>query len=62
MNTEMSTDQPVYTVNELMARWKMSRRTVLEVIHAGKLRAFKVGRRVWRIAREEVERYERAGA
>lgn len=53
------TDVPVLTVPELCARWRCARRTVIEAIHADKLKAFRLGKRVYRIALIEVERYER---
>ncbi len=49
----------VLTVDELAARWRCTRRIVLEAVHAGKLRAFKVGKRRYRVTLAEVERYER---
>lgn len=52
----------VLTVTELMARWKCTRRSVLEAIHAGKLKAFRIGERSYRVTMQEVMRYERAEA
>lgn len=48
----------VLTVSELMTRWKYSRRTILDAIHGGKLRAFRLGERSYRVAMSEVVRYE----
>lgn len=48
----------VLTVSELMTRWKCSRRSILESIHAGKLAAFKVGERAYRVRMGEVLRVE----
>lgn len=52
----------VLTVNELAERWRCDRRTVTAAIHAGRLNAFRTGRRVYRIALAEVERFERTKA
>lgn len=48
----------VYTVPEVARRWKVSRHTVTAAINGGKLKAFKVGERQYRILHEEVLRYE----
>jgi excisionase family DNA binding protein len=48
----------VLTLSDLMLRWKTSRKTVLALIHAGRLRAFKIGTRVYRVTADEVERYQ----
>lgn len=47
------------TVRELAARWHCGRMTIWRAIREGRLKAFKVGERVYRIALAEVERYER---
>ncbi len=52
----------VLTVNDVMARWKCTRKTVLEAIHDGRLEAFRIGTRVFRVRLDEVVRYERAKA
>jgi excisionase family DNA binding protein len=48
----------VLTVTELCQRWKCSRRSVLDSIRAGKLDAFRLGERAYRIRMEEVLRVE----
>lgn len=48
----------VLTVTELMARWKYSRRVILDAIRTGKLRAFRIGERSYRVSMSEVNRYE----
>lgn len=48
----------VYTIPDLVKRWQVSRHTIATAIREGRLRAFKVGQRVYRIRREEVLRYE----
>lgn len=48
------------TISDLMRRWKCSRRSILDAIHAGKLRAFRIGERSYRVAMSEVTRYELA--
>lgn len=50
----------VYTISELADRWRVSRHTITAAIRAGRLRAFKVGARVYRIRRDEVFRYEQS--
>ncbi len=50
----------VYTLSALMRRWKASRNTILKMIHEGRLAAFRIGLRTYRIAAAEVERHERA--
>ena len=56
----MNDNKPVYTVNELCDRWRVARKTLLEAIRSGRLKAFKVGERVYRVSYDEVVRYERA--
>jgi len=48
----------IFTIPELARRWRMSRHTITAAIRAGRLQAFKVGERVYRIREAEVERYE----
>lgn len=48
----------VYTITELAARWRASRHTITAAIRAGRLQAFKVGDRQYRIREAEVVRYE----
>jgi excisionase family DNA binding protein len=55
-------DNKAMTVSDLARRWSCSRRSVLDAIHAGKIAAFKIGSRVYRVAVAEVERYERGDA
>ena len=52
----------ILTVTEVMERWKCSRRSVLDAIHSGRLQAFKVGERAYRVRMDELERYERERA
>lgn len=49
---------PVLTVRDLMARWKCTRKSVLEAIHAHGLAAFRIGKRAFRVTLAEVMRYE----
>ncbi len=56
------TTMQIMSVNDLMVRWSCSRRIVLEAIKSGRLAAFRVGTRVFRVRFDEVERYERARA
>ena len=43
-----------------MVRWKMSRKALLEAIREGRVRAFKPGRRTYRVTLAEVLRIEQA--
>lgn len=52
----------VLTVSELMGRWKVTRKSVLSLIAKGKLHAFRVGERAYRVPMSEVKRYEEAQA
>lgn len=56
--TAANTNDVVYTVGELAKRWRCSRRSVVEKIHAGELGAFRIGKRMYRIPAAEVERLE----
>jgi excisionase family DNA binding protein len=49
-----------FTIDELAARWGCQRNTVAAAIKAGRLRAFKVNARRYRISAAEVARYELA--
>jgi excisionase family DNA binding protein len=44
----------VYTLNELMEKLKITRRTLQNYIHDGKLVAFRVGNH-WRVTRKQYE-------
>jgi excisionase family DNA binding protein len=52
----------VLTVSELAERWRCTRRSVLQKIHAGELHAFRIGERAFRVAMVEVLRHERGRA
>lgn len=49
----------VLTVSELAKRWRCTRASIMAAIHAGSLRAFRIGARTHRVAMDEVERYEK---
>lgn len=49
---------PVFTVRDLMSRWRCTRKSVLDKIHAGELAAFRIGKRAFRVALIEVQRLE----
>jgi len=54
-----ATDTGVFfTIPELARRWRVDRHTVSAAIKAGRLRAFKPDKRVYRISEREVRRYE----
>lgn len=48
----------VFTIAELAVRWRVSRQTIMEAVHTGRLHAFKVTRRHYRVPSAEVERFE----
>jgi excisionase family DNA binding protein len=54
------------TVSEVAARWNVSARHVLDLIHLGRLPAVHVGgseqRRLFRVAESQVVRYENRNA
>ena len=47
----------VITAKDVATRWRVSEGTVYRAIHAGKLKAFRVGKAL-RVKQDEVERYE----
>ena len=49
-------------VSDVMRRWNCARKSVLDLIKAERLRAFKVGNSHWRISFDEVRRYEEGRA
>jgi len=51
-------DAHALTVNDLMRRWNCTRPTILRCISEGRLKAFRVGRRIFRVMLDEVERFE----
>ena len=57
-NDQTDHGDAIYTIPELAKRWRMSRHTITAAIRAGRLQAFKVGERVYRIREAEVLRYE----
>lgn len=57
MNDNANTER-IYTTPELAERWRVSRQTVANAIRAGRLQAFRVGKRSLRIREAEVIRYE----
>lgn len=50
-------NEPIWTVDEVAARWKCSARTVREMLGNSELKGFKI-RNVWRIPASEVLAYE----
>jgi excisionase family DNA binding protein len=55
-------DNQALKVSDVMARWKCSRKSVLDAIKAKRLHAFKVGNSHWRISLDEITRYEEVQA
>lgn len=51
----------VLSVEQLAKRWRLTRRSVLAMIRAGKLAAFTPGTRQYRITMAEVLRIESSG-
>ena len=49
-----------YTTNQTAERLNCSRSTVINLIHAGKLPAFRVGKN-WRVARGNLEKFMTSG-
>lgn len=63
MTTPANTNTKVFfTVNELVERWRCTRRSVIDMIKNGELAAFKLGKRRYRITAAEVERIETSQA
>lgn len=56
-NVHYEHDQRPYSVAQLAKRWNCSVSMIRKLIKSNRLRAFRVGE-LWRIATEEVERYE----
>lgn len=50
-----------YTPQELAERWDMSYQYIMLLLRNGEIKGFKIGKRNWRIKREEVERIENDG-
>lgn len=50
------------TVTELTRRWRCDGKRIYEAIHEGRLTAFRVGKRAYRVTIAEVERFERGEA
>ena len=55
-------DSKVYTLRRLAARWRCSPQHVRNMCEAGKLDAFKLGGKLWRIRGDSVAKVERAQA
>ena len=53
------TDSPILTVKMVSSGWKCRPAIVYSLVASGKLRAFRLGTRAYRVRLEEVERYER---
>lgn len=51
-------NDPVLTVTELCRRWKCDRHGILDAIRDGRLHAFRIGKRAYRVPLPEVLRYE----
>ena len=49
------------TVQELADRWSVTRESVYALIKQGRLRAFRLGGKLYRVSFAEVERWESAG-
>lgn len=62
MSATNDNTHPVLTVTELCRRWKCDRHSILDAIREGRLNAFRIGKRAYRVALPEVLRYELAKA
>lgn len=51
-----------FTIDELASRWSCGRKSVVEAIRDGRLRAFRLGKRTYRVAAAEVSRFEQTMA
>jgi hypothetical protein len=51
--------EPVFTITELMKRWKCTRKSILDAVHRGELEVFKIGSRTYRVTLAEVLRFEK---
>jgi excisionase family DNA binding protein len=51
-------DDRVLTINEIMVRWKCTRKVILAAIKEKRLAAFRPGGRVFRVRFDEVVRFE----
>ena len=47
----------VLTVNEAMEVLRIGRSQCYELLHSGKLKGFKTGKKTWKIARDSLEDY-----
>jgi excisionase family DNA binding protein len=52
-------DPEVWTVDEIAARWRVSRMTVYRLCHSGDLPALRIGR-TFRITNTDLHAYEKA--
>lgn len=52
-------DQPMMTVRELAERWKVDVKTIYAAIELGQIPAVRISKRVLRIPRHVVERFEK---
>ena len=53
----MNLSDELLTINETCKLLKISRPTLLKLMRKGSIKGFKIGKRVWRIRRSEVEEY-----
>ncbi len=51
--------EPYLSVREVAQRWGVHRNTIYNLIRRGEIRVVRVSPKAFRIAREEVERFER---
>ena len=53
----MNLSDELLTVNETCKLLKISRPTLIRLIKSGEIKGFKVGKRIWKIPRCEVDKY-----
>ena len=51
----------VLTVNETMDVLRIGRSQCYALLHSGKLKAFRIGKKTWKISRESLEEYISTG-
>lgn len=65
MTKSLSTEEtlpPVFTPASLAERWDCSERHIRNLISSGELRCFRLGKKLFRIRRQDVENFEQGSA
>lgn len=53
----MKARNEILTLNETCSYLRVSRPTLVKLLKSGEIKSFKVGRRVWKISRSDLEDY-----